>query len=206
MASQNFDIASLFERAFGYKQGLPFDSSKIVPPQYLEATPYENVPQTDETEFSKFRQMRLQLGGNVLGQPLFMPVGFDVDGELVLLPNEPTLQVSVKKIVVKTQLVGSKRDGTVKELISLDDYEIVLRGIAISTTSKKVFPEDDIFKIHELFLKNKSVSIISGLTALLGINKVVIESFDLPTMIGIQHAQAYELKMVSDADWFLELD
>jgi hypothetical protein len=206
MASQNFDIASLFERAFGYKQGLPFDSSKIVPPQYLETTPYENVPQTDESEFSKFRQMRLQLGGNVLGQPLFMPVGFDVDGELVLLPNEPTLQVSVKKIVVKTQLVGSKRDGMVKELISLDDYEIVLRGIAISTTSKKVFPEDDIYKIHELFLKNKSVSIISGLTALLGINKVVIESFDLPTMIGIQHAQAYELKMVSDADFQLEKD
>jgi hypothetical protein len=59
MANQNYDIASLFEMAFGYKRGQPFDSSKITPPQYLGATPYENVPQTDETEFSKFRQMRL---------------------------------------------------------------------------------------------------------------------------------------------------
>ena len=206
MANLNFDIPTLFNKAFGFNRGQNFDSGQIIPPQYLETSEYSGIQPVDENEFSRFRQMRLQLGGNVLGQPLFMPVAFDVEGEILLLPNEPTLQISVKKVIIKTQLAGSKREGTVKELISIDDYELTLRGIALNSTQKRVYPEDDIYKIHELFRKNKSVGIKCGLTALLGIDKVVIESFDLPTMVGVQHAQAYELKMVSDADWILTLD
>lgn len=213
MASRNYDIASLFERAFGYKGGQPFDSSKIVPPQYLAATPYTNVPQNSESEYSRFSQVRVQLGGNILGQPIFMPVGIEIPpiitggkSELVLLPNEPTVAISAKKTIVKTALVGSKRPGTVKELISIDDYDIVIRGISISLNSKKVYPEDEVFKLHEMFKVGKSLKIVCGLTALLGIGTVVIESFDLPTMIGVQHAQAYEIKLVSDSDFVLEQD
>jgi hypothetical protein len=210
LANVNFDIATLFQRAFGYNRGQSFDSGQIIPPQYLETAQYEGIDPIDETEYSKFRQMRLQLGGNILGQPLFMPIALEIPPpttggtpELVLLPNEPTIQINVAKIVVKTQMVGAVIGGTVKEFITLDDYQITIRGIALNTKQKKVYPEDDIYKIHELFLKHEAVSIKCGLTALLGINKVVIESFDLPSMIGVQHAQAYELKMISDRDWIL---
>jgi hypothetical protein len=44
-----------------------------------------------------------------------------------------------------------------------------------------------------------------ALTNLLGIYRLVITSFELPEMIGIQHAQAYQFTCISDEDFLLEL-
>jgi hypothetical protein len=111
--------------------------------------------------------------------------------------------ITGKKTIVETALAGSFKRGTVKELISIDDYEITIRGIAVNSESKLTYPEDQVKAIHDLYLLNESHFIESGLTSLLGIDKLVIKEITFPEMIGVQHAQAYELKCVSDEDFEL---
>lgn len=200
----DFSIPSLFERAFGINRGKPYDPSKIIDPNY---NPGEPVPQVEgagaDDLNSEFVQVRNSIGQNLpTGQPLFMPVQI---GGLVL-PNEPTIYIFGRKNVVETSLVGSTRRGTVKELIGVDDYSITIRGIAINYDDNKVYPEDQVKAIHDLYLQNESLEIQCGLTSLLGIYRVVIKHIALPEMIGIQHAQAYELQCVSDEDFLLEID
>jgi hypothetical protein len=197
MAQVNLSISSLFERAFGSRGG-EFNSGLVLP-KGIDHQQYDDLTSIDETEVGEFVNVRDSLKSSFLGQSLFMPVRL----RDYQLPNEPTVLITGKKNIVKTALAGNTQSGTVKELISVEDYDIVIRGIAINTDSKFTYPEDQIKAIHELFLLNEAHFIDCGLTALLGIDKLVIEEITFPEMIGIQHAQAYELKCVSDNDFEL---
>jgi Domain of unknown function (DUF6046) len=197
MAQINLSISDLFQRAFGAR-GAGFDSSLVL--QYpIDKQTYDDIDPNDETELGEFVNVRDSLKGTYLGRALFMPVKI----RNLQLPNEPTMLISGRKNIVKTALAGSTKKGTVKELISVDDYDITIRGIVINDKSKLTYPEDIVKKIHELYLINESHFIECGLTSLLGIDKIVIESITFPEMIGIQHAQAYELRCVSDEDFEL---
>ncbi len=137
-----------------------------------------------------------------LGRQIFMPVklgGF-------LLPNEPTITINSKKNIIETALAGSTRRGTVKELISIGDWEITIRGIALNTNSTKVYPEDMVHRLNYTYGRNEAIEIESALTNLLGIYRVVIKSVNFPEMTGIQHAQAYEFQCVSDEDFDLVIE
>jgi hypothetical protein len=135
------------------------------------------------------------------GQSIFMPIRLGG----VLLPNEPTIRITGQKTIVETALAGSTRRGTVKELISVDDYQVLIRGIAINYSSKLIYPEDQVKALHDLYLKNESLLIECALTNLLGIYRLVIKSVDFPEMVGVQHAQAYEFTCISDEDFDLEI-
>jgi len=135
------------------------------------------------------------------GQLVFMPMM--IGG--VLLPNEPSVTIVGQKTIVETALAGSTRRGTVKELISVDDYQVTIRGIALNYASKLVYPEDEVKAIRDLYEKNQSLVVESALTNLFGIYRLVIKSASFPEMVGIQHAQAYELVCVSDEDFELEI-
>jgi hypothetical protein len=102
--------------------------------------------------------------------------------------------------------VGSRRKGSVKELISIDDDSITIRGIIVNTKSTRDYPEDEVLALKELIDRPEALAIECGLTELLGIYRLVIEDWDLPEIRGFQHAQAYELKCTSDEDWNLEID
>lgn len=201
-----------YDLKIGQNGRLEYDENQILPPQYLETEPYTDVEKIDEDEYSKFSVSRDEIRKqHFLGMAIFMPVAFvylDEGGkeQTLVMPNEPSLQISVSKTVNKTKIVGnigakSQRDGSVIDHIHLNDYDIILRGIAIEPQSRKVYPEDMIFDIHELAKLGQSVRIKSGLTALLGINYVLIESMELPAMVGVQNAQAYELRMSSDSNY-----
>ena len=204
MAVIQFDIKSLYERAFGANRGEPYDGGQLyenrvaqVPDSEGYQTP--SVSSTDAGDFVRIRQLlnaKLPTGADV-----FLPV--EIGG--YLLPNEPTMAIATKKNIVETALVGSTKNGTVKELIALEDYEITIRGIAINYESKKVYPETMVKDLHALYRRNEALTIVCGLTELLGVRRIVIKDFRLPEMIGVQHAQAYELVCVSDAEFILEL-
>ena len=153
----------------------------------------------DEGEFLRIRQ--LLNAKNALGTEYFMPVKL---GD-VLLPNEPSVTVASKKNIVETVLVGSTVQGSVKELVAIGDYEITIRGLAIKQDSKLYYPEREIKTLHDLYKRNESVVIVCGLTELLGISRVIITDFSLPEMIGVQHAQLYEIRCISDTDFELEI-
>ena len=103
-------------------------------------------------------------------------------------------------------MVGSTRRGTVKELISMDDWVVTIRGIALNYKSVAVYPEDQVKQLRDLFERRESLKTESALTNLIGIYRLVIKEMFLPEMIGIQHAQAYEFQCVNDEDFILEID
>lgn len=201
MAVIQFDIAGLYAQAFGTNRGVDYDGGTLYQTQIVQADDYQtpSVTGSDTGEFVRIRQLlnaKLPTGADV-----FLPV--EIGG--YLLPNEPTMAIATKKNIVETALVGSTKNGTVKELIALEDYEITIRGIAINYASKKIYPETIVKDLHTLYRRNEALTIVSGLTELLGIKRIVIKDFRFPEMIGVQHAQAYEFICVSDAEFILEL-
>jgi hypothetical protein len=204
MAVTQFDITSLYERAFGVSRGRSYDSGELYKKQITTVPDSEDyqTPSVSSTDTGEFVRIRQLLNAKLpTGRDIFLPVQI---GDL-LLPNEPTLAIATKKNIVETALVGSTKSGTVKELIALEDYEITIRGIAINYESKKIYPETQVKDLHTLFRRNEALPIICGLTELLGVKRIVIKEFRLPEMTGVQHAQAYELVCVSDAEFVLEL-
>lgn len=203
MADLQFDISSLLQRAFGIGRGKPFDSELIEEKEYRVEPPPPDAPNVgDDVEGTEFTEMRKSLNVQLpTGRPVFMPVRLGG----VILPNEPSLIVSSRKNIVETALAGSTRRGTVKELIAIEDWSVTIRGIAINYKSKSVYPEDQVKALRDLYERNESLDVQCALTNLLGIYRLVIREFELPEMIGIQHAQAYQFICTSDEDFILEL-
>jgi len=205
MAEINLDINTLFQRAFGLTRGTPFDSNQINEQGgNIESDGgFDAGNAVSDQEGTEFVNMRNTISAkNKLGQQLFLPVRI---GDF-LLPNEPTMTITAQKLIVKTGLVGSKRRGSVKELIRQEDYAVTIRGIMINQESRTVYPEDQLKQIHEAFLINESLPVESAITRLLGISRLTLERFSLPEMVGVQHAQAYELVCISDEDFELNID
>lgn len=203
MAINNFDINTLFRTVFGFGRGKPFDQEKIIEREVNAAEPFPDQIESSDEEGTEFIEIRNTIDARTpLGTAIFMPVRL---GGL-LLPNEPTVLIQGRKRIVQTALTGSTRKGSVKELISTEDYQVTIRGIALNYDSMKVYPEDIVKDLNDLYLRNESLVIESALTNLLGIYRLVIEQITFPEMIGIQHAQAYELKCMSDEDFILEIE
>lgn len=199
MADLNLSVEGLFEKAFGTGRG--FDGNQL----RTDEQPKKefDVPADESGEGTEFLSVRNELNAKLPdGRSIFMPV--QLGG--VLLPNEPTISFAVKKRVVQTDLVGSKRKGTVKELINSEDWQVTIRGVAINFDSKDFYPEDIVKSLNELSNREEALEIRCALTSLLGIYRLVIVNFRLLEMVGVQHAQAYEFRCVSDEDFILEID
>lgn len=201
MADFSVSVADLFNQAFGSTRGKPFDGNLVTKDEAVDIE-FETVDD-GSGEGTEFLTVRNELNAKTSkGQSIFMPI--QIGG--VLLPNEPTISFSKKKRIVETALVGSTRRGTVKELISSDDWEIVIRGVSVNHVSALYYPEDEVNALNELDAREEAMEINCALTQLLGIDRIVIKSFRLLEMVGVQHAQAYEFQCVSDDDFILNLD
>lgn len=181
----SFDLSTLYNAVFGYR-GLPF--------------PHGGLDQLNPS--GDLSQLTGALKYNSLtGKPLFMPL--TLGG--VTFPNEPTIEVSVSKHIVQTALAGFESQGTVKELISTEDYKVKIRGVVLSE-DPKLYPIDAVESLNELFLRNEAQEVENTLLNLIDIDRLVLKDFKLPEMVGIQHAQAYEFTAMSDGDIILTID
>lgn len=129
----------------------------------------------------------------------FMPVS--IGG--ITLPLA-VMTVSGKKTIIETALTGAK--GTVKELISVDDFNISIAGMLYN--AEGVYPEDQIREFMELYNTNESVHLVSAFTDMvLGYSdQVVIKSISFPPMPGCEEMQAVKIECVSDAPFELIID
>lgn len=130
---------------------------------------------------------------------IFMPV--KIDG--IDLPNA-VISITGKKTIIETPLVGGR--GTVKELISMDDYEITLAGVLISPDNQ--YPESLIRRFTKMWLKNKAITLESAIsnTVLLDTQKVVLKTIDFPSVGAFENAQVISLTAVSDYPCTLTID
>lgn len=132
-----------------------------------------------------------------LGREYYLPVFLD-DFEL---PN-PVISIDGRKIIVETPMV--ERKGTVKEIINIDDYQIIIRGI-ITNKDRNSMPEETLTKMRELFEKNEAVTIMNVLTDIFlktpdrkGYDKVVIKDFRIVPTPGVKNCCGYEMALLSD--------
>lgn len=177
-----FNIQQLFKNAFGIDPPPNFSLEKAVPvDQYSElGQPY--------------------FSDDDLGRQMFLPVF--ING--MLLPFA-VIGIDSKKIVVETPM--PERRGTVIEIVSTEGYQITLRGILI--TEDNNYPESDLIDLEQIWTKQESVTLRSALTDIFlkgdYDHKVVITRFHLPPYPGVEHAKPYELEMITDSIFELEL-
>lgn len=204
-----YEINMLYQAAFGYR-GVPFPFRPL-PQSVDKGDDFEKPKDNDKIEninfelenpvtvkdHSKYTE-NLPFIKSLAGTPLYMPTGFNVDGSVVQLPDEPIITCSTRKNIVETTLAGNTRRGTVKEIINTDDWKINIRGLCIDYT-KSGYPEDDCEFIQQLYDKNKAIRIINYmLNNVFLIRNVVITSLTWLPMQGKPYSQAYEIELISD--------
>jgi len=205
----SFSLADLFLEAFGYRTPA-FD------PQF------DNV----SGDAISNRQSTGQLGSpfyakDFLGRDVFLPVTVTfpatvADGSSGLIADTGQTQdwmipycvvaVSAKKTIIETPV--TERRGTVKELISIQDYQIRLRGFLVGSGNN--FPEQDVARLRDLFESNVPVSLKCALTDIFllrpdrsGSDNVVIRELSFPSVTGVKNVRPFELVCVSDEPFSL---
>lgn len=199
-----YNIPNLLLSIVGYK-GLPFPGALLGrrPEGDYQADPYE--PETE----APVRQERTQKGTALYRQDFrgrwyFMPVEmWHSDIGTVEIPHA-VLNVTAKKNIVETQLVGRK--GSVKELINIDDYKVTIAGFIQSTDG--TYPEDEIARMRELFNMNESVELISALTDLIfdEDDRVVITDMSFPSTPGVEDGQLIRIECQTDKPFELIIE
>lgn len=139
---------------------------------------------------------------DLLGRPFFMSLSLSIEGETFRLPNEPLISFSRSKNIVKTELVGSKHRGTVKEFIGLGDYEISIVGLCHNENG---YPTDQVEMIKKLDDYVGSLEIENEILNFFDIRQIVIESTEFTEMQGQENSQVYRMRAMSDDDFFGDL-
>lgn len=207
-----YNIPELLASVVGYK-GVPF------PGGFLSNRPSGGY-ETDQPDITPGAEEREELVKGTRLRKLsergiwyYMPVyfrhpsikaqanarGTTTDNTLEIL--NAIISITGKKTIVETPMVGRK--GSVKELISVDDYEIQLAMFVQSPDGK--YPEAGITQMRELFDINESLEFISVLTDLVldeG-DRVVITDIEYPSTPGVEDGQAVRLTMLTDKEFEL---
>ena len=135
------------------------------------------------------------------GRTHFMPVKLNGN----YLPY-PLIRINGRKSIIETSLVG--REGTVKELINIDDYKISIRGLCVGDNG--MWPEDQVTQLRDLYVINSSIPISCPLTDIFlvkpdrsGSDHVVITNFEIMETKGFKGIVPYQMDLISDGNFDL---
>lgn len=197
-----FSVKDVLLDVIGYK-GLPYPGvwfptvnrggDRFIGKDFDSDADYADVKTSSDTG-SVLRKKDAQ------GRYYFMPVVFEHKGKEYEIPNA-VISFTGKKNIVETAMVGRK--GSVKELISIDDYEISIQGIASSDD----FPEAAIAELNELYNINEAVALKCALTDIFleEDDRVVIKSIDISDMKGTETFQVFKIDLVTDCSFELTI-
>ena len=182
MAKLALDIVKLYGDYFGYI-GLPFIPGSKEIPNY-KANDFQDISILENDNYTNKKDI---LGRSLFDEIILDNISLDI----------ARLNLSMQKTIVKTVVAG--RAGTVKELISAQDYRITIKGLFYNFDSNK-YPESQVEKLKEIYEKNTAIEIKSRLANIFEITKVVIESLSFEEQKQ-QNIQAYSIILVSDDDF-----
>lgn len=190
-----FDVLQILESIVGYK-GLPFPGvwfpKKGRDDYQGEDFELEETSEPLKTQSNKGTTLYKK---DALGNYYFMPVTFIHQGKEYEIPCA-LISFTGRKNIIETPLVG--RQGSVKELISMEDYQISITGVVFG--ENQVWPEEQLDAINELYNINEAIELKCALTdVFLSENdKVVIQELNLPPTGQTEHVQVVEIKCVTD--------
>lgn len=126
-------------------------------------------------------------------------LGLKPDGsDLWTLPIEPLVSARGRKNIILSNVLKKKRQGTVKELWNIDDYEVTINGTLYSN-QEGVYPSEQIARLKKIVESESVVAIQSLLTDSLAIRYVVFTDWEFPDSKGVEW-QEYRIRAVSDID------
>lgn len=191
----SFDINYILATVYG-KIGLPFPNFPGEASVSPVAGSFNENPLSTRNERSLFDKPLYR--ENALGRMEFLPATL----ENITLPNS-LVSISGKKKIQETEMVGA--DGSVKEIISTEDFAIKI--ICTEIYPDNTWPEKTLHIINDLYRKNKTLTLQCPLTDIFlqAKDNVVITSISLPEMMGIENAQVFEIHLVSDTYFELEI-
>lgn len=133
---------------------------------------------------------------NAQGRVYFMPVELDTSLGVIELPAA-AISIKGKKTIVETALTG--RRGSVKELISVDDYEINLHGVIWSEDDN--YPEEQVQQFRDVFELNESIKLICALSDLVlqSDDRIVLKTVDYPAVGAVENAQVISFTAATDS-------
>ena len=99
------------------------------------------------------------------------------------------------KNVVQTSVAGRK--GKIKEYISMDDYDIVIRGV-FASDSPRVHPFREIKRLSDLGEVPTALRVGSPFLSLFSITSMVILKISFPQQMAMYNMQPFEIRAVSD--------
>jgi hypothetical protein len=212
MAEISFNIAELFEASFGYKTSAFYPDMQLIKGNGGKSSPGRKAAGANGSPY---------YANGLLGREYFMPVTLsyidknpeDLDTTVSADINSskgkikewnlpyPVISVSSKKTIIETPL--TERRGTVKELINIQDYEIIIKGFIVSASNE--FPEREVTMLRNVYEQNMPISIQCPLTDIFllrpdrgGSDQVVVSELKFPVITGVKHVCPYELHMLSD--------
>lgn len=140
----------------------------------------------------------------------FFPLSFSFteSGEKWVFPFEPMISISggneITKVNVSRHGVdkkGNPLSGSIKARTRTKDFEITITGVLIGSNQKgkpeDCFPYKQFQKLFKYLIHIKELFVYCYPLELLGINRLVIESYSFPFTKG-ENVQAYEIKALSD--------
>jgi hypothetical protein len=133
-----------------------------------------------------------------IGSWIFMPCylnGYE-------LPNA-FINISGQKTIVETPMTDF--EGTVKEIINNQDYNIKLIFTAINNDGS--YPEEWLYTVRELYKLKQILTLDCAVSDafIQAKDNVVITSLNVAEMQGIENAQVFELNLKSDTYMELEI-
>ena len=112
------------------------------------------------------------------------------------------ITVSQAKKIIRTEIQG--RNGTVKEYIGDDDYQVVVNGII--TGSNGVHPVDEISELKEILDAPVSIEVACAYLQNLGIENLVVMDYSFEQQAGGHSYQTFSITFVSDVPQQLRLN
>jgi len=143
--------------------------------------------------------------GNLYQCPVRIKWEQESNGDFWTLPFDPVVSVSGKNIIVRRNVLkqnnsDNTRRGSIKEAWSQDDYEVNIAGVLMGKDGE--FPSEDLLRLRNYCEARKVIDVESDLFCLFNINRLAIESFELPYTKGNAN-QMYVIKAYSDDNFEL---
>jgi hypothetical protein len=143
--------------------------------------------------------------GGYLGVPVFTDLTLqgsfytdNITGEQITFPDitfdAVLCTVDFVSRIVKTEIQG--RDGTVKEYIGEDDARVTIQGVI--TGANGVYPQNEVNLLNQWRKAPISKGAVCGFLQNLGISNLVVESFNLPQILGGYSYQTFTMNCISD--------
>jgi hypothetical protein len=138
------------------------------------------------------------------GKPIFMELTFQKTGDMKkdLDIACAIVEVNLAKTIVKTELAGGRKKGTVKEQIGFTDYSVSIKGMIISSDGS--YPHDEVLELKAMAEATTMIGINHKLLLYMGITNIVIESIDFPNKQGFQNVQPFSISAISDEAYELK--